>query len=556
MSFMPENWKQQLPGALSEMSPLLLAMSQGLSSGQGAFTYAPQGMAAMQAASDKRAAAEKKKKDLEALSQIIGGGMPKAPQAGGNVARNTAMAATGGPTKAAAAALDFSGLEKQYNLPSGYLARTAQIESAGDPNAKNPNSSAGGLFQFIDSTAQQYGLADRFDPAASADAAARLARDNAAILKRTLGRDPTSAELYLAHQQGAGGAARLLSNPNARASDIVGEDAVRLNGGDLDMTAGQFAGLWTGKFGGEQASSQPSIDPTRAAQLLMSDNVPAAAKQQIMSMLQGPDEMEQVQLQLAQAKLAQMQAPPATEPQYTQKTGAELGLKGENAGRLFNVAPDGKITQIGGGATNITNTVTSGGVSAKPLGTKGDILIQDETAPSGYRVEQAAGSTAAREANQSQYDRAATIEQAETALSLIKSVKEDPALPNITGNVQGRLPAGIPLVTGGQAGTDLSVKIEQLQGQAFLQAFESLKGGGQITQIEGEKATNAIARLQTAQSDGAYIQALNDLEEVVNIGLRRARAGAPKASGENPSSPQIPDQFDGRVRDLLEKYGD
>ena len=123
----------------------------------------------------------------------------------------------------------------------------AQIESGGNPYAKNPKSSAGGLFQFIDSTAKQYGLKDKFNIEAAADAGARLARDNAASLRSVLGRDPSVGELYLAHQQGAGGARALLSNPNARAVDIVGADAVRLNGGRADMTAGEFAKIWTRK---------------------------------------------------------------------------------------------------------------------------------------------------------------------------------------------------------------------------------------------------------------------------------------------------------------------
>jgi hypothetical protein len=150
-----------------------------------------------------------------------------------------APAATGG---------QFAAVEAQYGLPPGYLDRTYMIESGGNPNAQNPNSSAGGGFQFIDSTARAYGLTDKFDLNAAADAAARLASDNRDILRKALGREPTAAELYLAHQQGGGGAARLLSNPDALAVDIVGAEAVRLNGGSAGMTARQFAGLWINKF--------------------------------------------------------------------------------------------------------------------------------------------------------------------------------------------------------------------------------------------------------------------------------------------------------------------
>lgn len=144
-------------------------------------------------------------------------------------------------------------LERQYGLPTGYLSRVAQIESSNNPNARNPNSSAGGRFQFINSTAKQYNLADRYDPDQATAAAARLASDNRAILRRSLGREPTAAELYLAHQQGGGGAAKLLGNPDAPAADAVGSNAIRLNGGSADMTGGDFSTLWTRKYGGGAA---------------------------------------------------------------------------------------------------------------------------------------------------------------------------------------------------------------------------------------------------------------------------------------------------------------
>jgi len=163
--------------------------------------------------------------------------------------------------------------EKRYGLPSGYLARTAQIESGGNPNAKNPNSSAGGLFQFIDSTANQYGLKNKFDPAAATDAAARLARDNQSFLSKRLGRAPTAAELYLAHQQGPGGAVKLLRNPNAAAASATGNAAIALNAGKQGQTSGEFANQWLNKFNNVKA---PANGPTiAAAQQLPHQQAPA-----------------------------------------------------------------------------------------------------------------------------------------------------------------------------------------------------------------------------------------------------------------------------------------
>jgi hypothetical protein len=160
--------------------------------------------------------------------------------------------------------LDFSTLEAENGLPPGYLERTAFIESRGDPSAKNPNSSAGGLFQFIDSTAKQYGVKDKFDPVQATDGAVDVAVDNMRILTTALGRKPTAAELYLAHQQGGEGARRLLANPNAKAVDIVGAEAVRLNGGDVNMSAGEFASLWLDKFNNTKTTSPTAGTPANA----------------------------------------------------------------------------------------------------------------------------------------------------------------------------------------------------------------------------------------------------------------------------------------------------
>lgn len=166
----------------------------------------------------------------------------------------------------------------RYGVNPDTLFRIAEIESGMNPAARNPRSSAGGLFQFIDRTAQQYGLQDRFDPVQAADAAARLLRDNQSHLRRALGRDATGAELYLAHQQGVGGAARLLANPGAAVDGVVGSAAAGLNGGRPGMTAGHFAQTWMDRF--NRTQGQPQGQPQGAGPAPMpaaSPSVPMAA---------------------------------------------------------------------------------------------------------------------------------------------------------------------------------------------------------------------------------------------------------------------------------------
>ena len=98
------------------------------------------------------------------------------------------------------------------------------------------------------------------------------------------------------------------------------------------------------------------------------------------------------------------------------------------------------------------------------------------------------------------------------------AIPADESLNLILGMYQGRLPAMR------QAGEDLKVKVDQLSGTAFLQAFDILRGGGAISQIEGTKATDAIARLRRTQSPQAFKEALYEFADVVRRGVEKSMA--------------------------------
>lgn len=79
----------------------------------------------------------------------------------------------------------------------------------------------------------------------------------------------------------------------------------------------------------------------------------------------------------------------------------------------------------------------------------------------------------------------------------------------------------------GTDATNFKTVLDQIKGSAFLQAFANLKGGGQITEVEGKKATDAIARLNTAQSTPEFSKALAELKGVVDAGQERMKAAYP-----------------------------
>lgn len=105
-------------------------------------------------------------------------------------------------------------------------------------------------------------------------------------------------------------------------------------------------------------------------------------------------------------------------------------------------------------------------------------------------------------------------------LATIDSLSGDAHLPNMLGPINSRTPN----LTSDAA--RVQSKMDQIKGQTFLQAFNALRGGGAITDEEGKKATDALARLNTAQSFEDYQAALTELRGVVERGIASARAKA------------------------------
>jgi hypothetical protein len=114
----------------------------------------------------------------------------------------------------------------------------AAIESNGRADAHNP-SGATGLFQFMPMNFKSYGLENgkAYNPVLNTRAAIKMVQQNARYLEKN-GFEPNVGNLYLAHQQGAGGAVKLLSGGS------VGRQAAAQNGG---VNGKELANLWTSK---------------------------------------------------------------------------------------------------------------------------------------------------------------------------------------------------------------------------------------------------------------------------------------------------------------------
>ncbi|MFC3692051.1 lytic transglycosylase domain-containing protein [Chenggangzhangella methanolivorans] len=202
-----------------------------------------------------------------------------------------------------------------------YLLRTATRESSLNATAKNPSSSARGLFQFIDSTwlevmkeegpglgmgaaagdiaktaSGRYVVADparraeilamRDDPQASALLGAAFTRRNAQAFENGLGRAPSEGELYAAHFMGAQGAIELTSlataTPTASAaaafpSQASANRSIFYDGGRARTAREVYDRLTATPSGTAIAATSPAAKTTRPILALQATNEASVA---------------------------------------------------------------------------------------------------------------------------------------------------------------------------------------------------------------------------------------------------------------------------------------
>ena len=75
---------------------------------------------------------------------------------------------------------------------------------------------------------------------------------------------------------------------------------------------------------------------------------------------------------------------------------------------------------------------------------------------------------------------------------------------------------------------DFNSILKELQGDVFMTAYKGLKGGGQITEIEGEKAEQAIQNMTINQTEQQFMESLDILENIVMQATREATNKANK----------------------------
>jgi hypothetical protein len=140
--------------------------------------------------------------------------------------------------------------------------------------------------------------------------------------------------------------------------------------------------------------------------------------------------------------------------------------------------------------------------------------------------------TTAQAKNAAQFDviakDQATVEDMQSQLAHINGVATDPNLASALG-----LSTVFPIIPG-SARAGVQAKIDQIGGQAFLDAIPSLKGIGRITEMEANNAKAALSRATNVrQSPADFKESLKDFSQVVQNVQARSRA----AMLRNPAYP-------------------
>jgi len=308
---------------------------------------------------------------------------------------------------------------------------------------------------------------------------------------------------------------------------------------DVELTAQQLKT--------QQAAEQKSITETKAQKLKLirektsdlkfnpsDDNIRAHAQDGVLEGAWTPQQADAFVQDLISIPLAQRASIIAQRGLDAEKRVTTEETARANAERERNAR---RQTDISGGQLNLAE---------RRLAADLDPNVQAKLAAS-----KAAGTTAGKAQAAAAIALPNAIATSESLLSKIDAMVGTPAVkdksgkvinagtaphPGFTGAVgMGRLQTlgipGVEQLIPGTPAADFKARFDEIMGGAFLEAFETLKGGGAITETEGKKATAAKTRMSLAQSEKEFLTAANEYKAIVKTGIERAR----KKAGEAPS---------------------
>jgi len=287
-----------------------------------------------------------------------------------------------------------------------------------------------------------------------------------------------------------------------------------------------------GSMGASSMGSGPSLQQLAqaASNPWLNDQQRAIINQMLEQKLQQNDPAHQLDMEYRRAQIDKMRREAATGGNEVYGTPI-YGRDAEGNMVLGAIGKDGTFKRLDTGGVDVTPGVTwqDFGTYRQAFDNKSGQAIGGPVRKENYQ--EAFDTGAGSAAGKAQAEAAATLPTdlatAEQAVSELDELIAHPGLSQIAGPLDQYRPSW----TMGAEGRDALARFNQARGRAFLQAFGMLKGGGQITEIEGMKAEQAMARMDRAQSEAEFKQALTDFRDAVKAGMDKLRQRAGQSSG-------------------------
>lgn len=221
-----------------------------------------------------------------------------------------------------------------------------------------------------------------------------------------------------------------------------------------------------------------------------------------------------------------------------------------NDGTLYNQRT-GETMQVGGvggvstteyGLTPIWGQFADGsfgyGVQGKDGTFKkvdtGDLKPLDPRTLAGER---AVGNAVGKAAGEGQAAAPGDIAAGMAALDILDQIETHPELRWATGMAAGYGGNSVK----GTGRYDFQNLVDQAKSGAFLVAVQQMRGLGALSNNEGQAATQAITRMDTATSTEAFLNALRDYRAIIQRGVDNARRRL--AGGVGATAPAAPGGF-------------
>lgn len=237
-----------------------------------------------------------------------------------------------------------------------------------------------------------------------------------------------------------------------------------------------------------------------------------------------------------QAQLAKLQAEAAGGVGGTEFFGTPVPFQNEDGTIGFGqLGKDGSFKPIGlpeGAQPAPTTRQVDTGTELITMDIYGNELFRTPKDVRGAEREQAIGTAEGAGIVAAPGD----IASGEMALDLLNQIENDPELPWATGQ-SVTYGGNTGIIPGTQGRKDFQNLVDQATSGAFLTAISEMRGLGSLSNAEGQTATSAVTRMNTATSDAAFKRALADYREVIQKGLDRARSKLPTQQNQDGPAP-------------------